>query len=255
MNPIPAIVLAGGKSSPEMIAATGVSNRALTIIDGEPMVTHIINALSGSEFVDNIVVVGDNIPVTDNILRHPDQGGLVDNIFAGMDVLNVVDRVLVSTSDIPFIRPEMITDFIEAGLKLNADLIYPIVPVGKCTDRFPGIHRTSVALREGRFTGGNMMLLNASFFRSKRDIITAAYAARKSPIRLASMMGMDIILRLLAAMTLFPSALSLNHLERTASRMLDGNAKSYISPWPEIATDIDKPEDIMALKTFQINPQ
>lgn len=252
MNPIPAIVLAGGKSSPEMIAVTGVSNRALTPIDGKPMVAHILDALRGSEFVDTIVVVGDNIPLEENILHHSDQGGLVDNIFAGMDAVGATYKVLVSTSDIPFIRPEMVTDFIKEALKMDADLIYPIVPVQKCSDRFPGIHRTSVALREGRFTGGNMMLLNAAFFRSKRDIITAVYDARKSPMRLASMLGVETILRLIAAMIFLPSALSVSQLEQTASRMLGGKAQAYISPWPEIATDIDKPEDILALQAIQL---
>jgi hypothetical protein len=37
-------------------------------------------------------------------------------------------------------------------------------------------------------------------------------------------------------------------LERAVGRLLGGTAKAYVSPYPEIATDIDKPSDLAAIE-------
>ena len=45
------------------------------------------------------------------------------------------------------------------------------MPVDLCYLRFPGVKRTSLRLREGRFTGGNAMLVNGAFLMAHRERI------------------------------------------------------------------------------------
>src|SRR5262249_44752047 len=98
------------------------------------------------------------------------------------------------------------------------------------------------------FTGGNVILAKPAFLLTHRDRITNAYAARKSPLKLAVMLGLGTVARFALSLTGLRQILAISHLEMAASRLLDGTARALISPYPEIATDIDKPEDLAAIK-------
>jgi 2-phospho-L-lactate guanylyltransferase (CobY/MobA/RfbA family) len=232
-----------------MIAATGLENRALVSLRGQTMLDHVVNALSGAECISSIVVMG-NVPVSPRYHTLPDRGGFVENIFAGLEQTEESDRVLICTSDIPFITVEVVEDFCRNGAALQADMVYPIVPVESCFQKYPGMKRTALSLKEGRFTGGNMMLVNPDFMHAQRERIASAYAARKSPIRLALMLGIGTTIRVALAMTILPRILSIPPLEASAGKLVGGTARAYISPYPEIATDIDRVEDLQAAQTL-----
>jgi hypothetical protein len=44
-----------------------------------------------------------------------------------------------------------------------------------------------------------------------------------------------------------PGLLTIERLEQTGSRLVGGRVRALISPYPEIATDIDNPDDLQAL--------
>lgn len=243
---VPAVVLAGGKAKPEIEAATGQTNRALIPVNGVTMLSRVVRALRESASVDSITVVGD-VPDSSDYVRLPDGGGFVENVFAGVDSRAGAGHVLVSTSDVPFLTSESVDDLVRRGIALEADVVYPIVPVADCYARYPGIKRTAARLREGEFTGGNLMLVRAMFMREQRDRLALAYALRKSPVRLAFMLGIGTILRFAAARLISPRLLALHHAEAAGSRFIGGTARALISPYPELATDIDSVEDLVAI--------
>lgn len=246
---IPAIVLAGGKAKPDMIAASGQENRALVSLRGQTMLDHVIDALKGAECISSIVVTG-NVPDSSRYRVVPDQGGFVENIFTGLEQIEDAHRVLICTSDIPFITAEVVEDFCVNGNALQADMVYPIVLVETCLQKYPGMRRTALSLKEGRYTGGNMMLVNPDFMQAQRERIALAYAARKSPLRLALMLGLGTAIRVTLAMTILPRILTIPSLEASACRLVGGTARAYISPYPEIATDIDRAEDLQVAQTL-----
>jgi GTP:adenosylcobinamide-phosphate guanylyltransferase len=243
----PVVILAGGRNSPEMKAVSGVDNRALLKIDGETMISRIHHALINSGIISQVIVVGDIPPLPDS-LSIPDRGSLVENIYAGLEKAGNSEKVLICTSDIPFLTEQAVADFVQKAQQIDADLVYPIVSVDECSKRFPGIKRTSIALKEGRFTGGNMMLIRPGFLLGHRKLISDCYAARKSPLKLAAMLGFGIITRLIISQLCCPDILKLESLQDAASHMIDGKIRACITPWAEIATDIDKPEDIIAIR-------
>jgi GTP:adenosylcobinamide-phosphate guanylyltransferase len=248
VSKVPSIVLAGGKSKPDMIVATGVENRALIQVSGKTMLSHVVDALR-SAGSPGICVVG-NVGDSPSYRRLDDSGGFVENLFAGCEEFRDSPFVLVSTSDIPFLTRESIVDLVERGSELNADIVYPVVPVAKCYERFPGIKRTAAKIRDGEFTGGNVILARPEFLLSHRDRITRAYAARKSPLRLAIMLGLGTVARFALSLTGWRNVIAIEHLESAVSRLLGGQARALISSYPEIATDIDKPEDLEAIKNL-----
>jgi GTP:adenosylcobinamide-phosphate guanylyltransferase len=238
---IDAVVLAGGTAKPALAAAMKAPHRALAVVDGRTMLDSVVSALRYEERIARIAVVG-SMPESPDYALLPDAGSFVANVLAGAE-WSEAERLLVSSCDIPYITAEAVHDFLEHALRMDADIVYPVADVAACTARFPRLKRTSVRLKEGRYTGGNMMLFRREFLLRQRGRIEAAYAARKSPLRLASMLGFVTLLRLAAAQTVSASAASIPALERAAGRLLGGTARAYITPFVEIATDLDKPED------------
>lgn len=245
---VPAVILAGGKAKPDIVALTGVDNRALIPVRGRTMLDWVVEALRESENVEDITVVGD-LPASPEYGSVADQGDFVGNVFGGIHAAGDSEYVLVTTVDVPFITAEVVDDFVRNARRLGADIAYPIVQVEKCYERFPGVKRTAIGLKEGRFTGGNMMLMRPEFLLSHRERIASAYAARKSPLKLAMMFGMGTVARLVLSLAGVKSALNLPLLERAAGKVLGGTTRAYISPFPEIATDIDRPSDLEAVET------
>lgn len=247
---IPVVILAGGKASMDMEAATGVSNRALIDVGGKTMILRIVEALRECELCGDITVVG-KMPPSDHYTRLPDKGDFISNVISGAVVSGNHPFVLICTCDLPFLTGEAVTDFLTAAIdkatQSGATVVYPVVPVSRCYRRFPGLKRTALKLKEAHFTGGNMMLARPQFLISQRKRIADAYRARKSPLRLANMLGLDMIFRLLFSQIFAPHLLTLPLLEKRISQMLAGPARVYVSPYPEIATDLDKPSDYVAV--------
>ena len=247
---VPVVILAGGQASMDMEAATGVSNRAMIRIGGKTMLLRIVEALQSSELCGEIIVVG-KVPQSDFYSRLPDKGDFVSNTVSGAVANAEAPFVLICTCDLPFLTAESVTDFLTGALEKatqsGASVVYPIVPVARCYRRYPGLKRTALKLREARFTGGNLMLARPQFLISQRQRIAAAYRARKSPLRLANLLGWDMIFRLLVSQTLLPRLLTLPYLEKRVSQLLAGPARVFVSGYPEIATDLDRLSDYVAV--------
>lgn len=245
---IDTIILAGGKNSPAMQAVAQTPVRALTPLGPGTMLDCVVVALADAPSVGRLFVVGD-IPASDAYTQIPQGATLMDNLFAGIAAACQdlpAARLLVSTSDIPFLTPAGVEDFVAQSLAADADFCYPIIPIEACRAAYPQMKRTTVRLREGTFTGGNLMLVNPQFMLAQREPLARAYAARKRPFQLGAMLGWGLLARLLLAQTLAPNALSIPLLEQGVARLLGGGsrARAIVTHYAEIGTDIDSPEDV-----------
>ena len=180
---IPTVILAGGIAKPDLQAMTGQSNRSQVIVAGKTLLRHVVDAArtagtDGSP-LGPLVVVG-NVPASTDYDGVPDTNDFVANVFAGLDRFPNAPYVLLATSDLPFLTGMVVGDFARGaeayGRANNADLLWPIVPVKLCYDRFPGVRRTALRLREGEFTGGNLALVRPGFLIAHRARIAAASA-------------------------------------------------------------------------------
>ncbi|CEK17887.1 nucleotidyltransferase family protein [Chthonomonas calidirosea] len=247
---LPVVILAGGKAKPELQAAIGGPHRALAVVGGKTLLAHMVEAMQEAG-ATSICVVGD-MPTSLSYHVLPDQGDFVANLFAGLSFFSEEPFVLVSTCDLPFLTGNVVLRFMEDSLQLakreHAGFIWPVVPVSLCYERFPQIRRTSLRLSEGVFTGGNLALIAPKALLKQQARIASAYAARKSPLRLAKLLGASALLRLLLSQTLFPSLLTISWLESRVSNLLGSPARALRSEYPELATDLDRPEDFRALK-------
>jgi CTP:molybdopterin cytidylyltransferase MocA len=240
------VILAGGGAGSTLAHAGGVENKALLQYRGRTLLDIAITAMRESGVIDDVLVVGD-LPVPPGVGNVPDRGSFIANLLNGLDAIGLAENAIVSTSDMPFLSPATVAGFARSAARLDADLVYPIVAVEPCARAFPEMRRTSLPVREGRFTGGNMVLARPCSLISHRADIERAYASRKSPLRLALMLGPTVTLGVAASVLTGRGFVALTRLERAASRLIGARARALVMDDPAIATDVDRPGDLDAL--------
>lgn len=250
---VPALVLAGGKTAPEFAAAAGVpetpGSRALADINGLPMVRYVLRALQASSRVDQVILVAPpgfpDQPEADQ--RIEADRDLPGNILAGLEHCNNAEFALIVTADVPFLSPEAVDDFIKVSLEREADCCYAGISKEACDQRFPGMRRTYLHTQSGSFTGGNVVLQRVSAFPRQADMVREAYLRRKSPAFLARLIGWQNLLKF------FLRRLTPKDIEESASRLLGVQCRLIVTPWAELGTDIDKPDDLVLARQL-LNP-
>nr|WP_279232292.1 NTP transferase domain-containing protein [Thermus albus] len=213
----------------------GVRSKALVPYRGRPMAEWVLSALQEAGL--SAIYVGENPGLAPSPrLTLPDTGSLLGNLEAALG--HVEGRVLVATADIPHLTAEAVRFVLEKAPE--AALVYPIVPKGAVEARFPHTRRTYARLREGVFTGGNLLLLHKELFFQALPLAKRVVALRKKPLALARLIGLDILLKLLLG------RLTLPELEARARGILGVEARALITPYPEVGVDVDREEDLVS---------
>lgn len=232
------VILAGGKCPPDLAEVSGVEDRA-NIPFGDRTCLQIVAEALG-EFGDLVVVGGPEVKGT----RQTQSGKtFIESVALGLEQVKS-DRMLIATVDIPCLTREAVGDFMAASDP--AALNYPIIRAEDCEQEFPGMKRTTLRLREGVFTGGNLGLVPTETMRRAIPVLEHAYAHRKSPLKLAQLVGLDTMLRLVMG-KLAPKTLTIPALESSVGRFLKIPVKAVITSHPSIGADIDSAEQYRAL--------
>ncbi|MCC6442114.1 MAG: NTP transferase domain-containing protein [Armatimonadetes bacterium] len=243
---VSAVVLAGGISKPEKALVPGMLNKALVPIHGRPMVEYVLDALREAACIEAIRVVGTLPARSAEGAAEMLPGGetFFENIRIGVKASRT-QKVLLASVDVPMLTGRMVDSFIRAALSTGADFCYPIVPMAAARLKYPEMKRTSVRIREGEFTGGNLVLIDAAVLLKNGPLIEKVFSLRKSPAGLLKIIGLSLVVRFLLSRA-FPAAISIPYLERRVGSILGGSASAIVFPYPEIGADIDKPEDLAA---------
>lgn len=238
MAAVEAIVLAGGRPDDPLARRFAVPGKCFVPFRGRPLVEHVLEPLAASGLTT--VVVGPDHPLRPAPrLRLPDQGGMLENLEAALEVARS-DKVLVATGDMPFLSAEAIRYVL--GQAPKAGLVYCVVRKEEIERSFPGMRRTYARLREGSFTGGNVILLDKALFTSALGLARKVVAQRKNPLALAQMIGWGVLLKLLLGRLTIPE------LEARVSRILGMPARALVVPFAGVGVDIDKEEDLVWLE-------
>ena len=186
---VTAIVLGGGNSDDAVAARFGVAVKALAIIAGQPMAAHVLRALRGAE-VERIVYVGPVTPALEGLIdtHVAARGTMLENLQVGLAAIGDAQRVLVATADIPLLTSAAVQDVLTRDP--GAGLVYPVIDMLDSQAMFPTGKRTSAKLKEGRFTGGNLFLLEPRLVNDFLPRLEFVLDNRKNVLRLAGMFGL-----------------------------------------------------------------
>lgn len=241
---VPAIVLAGGRTSPEFALAAGVpaepGARALAVVAGEPMVVHVLRALQQAGRIGRIILVAPaGFPAqAEADVQVVSNGLITQNIHAGMACCPQDEFALCVTADIPFLTPAAVDDYVERALAEGHDTAYSVVSRTACDAEFPGMPRTYLRTPRGDFTGGNLVLQRICVFGALDRFLVEAHARRKDPIYLARLIGFGNVVRLLTGQ------LTLERIGDAVTRIVGIRCGLVESPYAVVGTDVDRPEDL-----------
>jgi GTP:adenosylcobinamide-phosphate guanylyltransferase len=242
MAMVDALILAGSPNDGQLKDCSPARYEALINIGGKAMVEYVVDALKESPDIRRIVVVGPPeelkkvLPGYTTVV--PANLDLMGNLLEGLKYLPDAGQVLMATCDIPMITPQAIENFLFLCSSRKADIYYPVIPRSYVERSYPRTRRTYVSFREGQFTGGNLFLFNPAVVEGCLRQSQRVIDARKSPLRLGRMLGLNFLLKFLL------HRITLKEAEARASGLLGVNGAVVISNYPEMGVDVDKPSDL-----------
>lgn len=240
-----AVVLAGGDPGDRLAVDAGVAAKALVPLGHEPLGSYVLRALQDSPAVSKVVYVGPTNSRLNGLYDVQLPGGhrMVDSLALGLGAalsLSQSGRVLLLGADIPWVSGDMITRFVAAAAATTttdgpAQLVYPVVPETAATEQFPEQKRTYARLKDGKFTGGNLVLMQTALVPKLIPQIDRVFRARKNPFALAGIVGFDVLLRLLLGRA------DISRLERRVSAILGAPVRALVTNDAALAADVDSP--------------
>lgn len=247
---VDAVVLAGAPNTSQLKDVDSAKWEAAISIHGKPMVNYVIEALQKTESIEKIVAAApadlQNL-LPERVSFVPSGASLVDNVFLAAEALQGRNnKILLVTADIPLIHAEAIDDFLARCGELQGEIFYPIISQEANEQVYPEAVRTYFSLKEGTFTGGNILLATPEAINNSRWIMDEVISKRKHPWKLFRLLGFWFIIKFLT------KRLTLQEVEKQASEILGYTGVAIISPYPELGTDVDKPSDL-ALATKMLD--
>src|SRR5512135_314995 len=175
-----AVVTAGGIPQPDelLYPYTQGKPKALLDICGKPMIQWVLDAISGAKRVENVVLIGmteeSGVTCSKPLTFIPNRISMIENILGGihkiMEINPSATSVLMASSDIPAITPEIVDWEVEAALQKDADICYNVARRETIEARYPGSRRTYVKLKDMEVCGGDMNVVHTSVASTNMDI-------------------------------------------------------------------------------------
>lgn len=259
MPGIDVVIPAGGQTKEDFERVTGVRRKPLVKFNDKTVIRSTIEALKGSPRVGRIVIVGADevIDHPDCVLadaRLPDKGSGPRNIMSGIEQLQQMpsppDRVLIVTSDLPFLTPNSVERFLDL-CETNVDFNVPLIERPDYEEAYPGAEATFVKLLDGEWTTGCMYEVSVKGFRTALPHIEEVFMRRKSKLKIAWMLGPKFVWDYAFKKLTVPD------IEAKITDLLKVQGRAVPGSPPELAYDIDYVDDYkyaVAFKAKTANP-
>ena len=247
-----AIVIAGGIPKPEdpLYDYTQGNNKALLEIADKPMIQWVLDALEGAQEIKRLVIIG--LPEDSDMSGRkiaaylPTQGDLLENVKAGaVKVLEInpdAKKVLVVSSDIPTITPEMVDWCVDTAQQSEHEVYYNVITRQVMEARFPESNRSYVRLKDMEVCGGDMNVIHTGLITENNELWVRVVAARKNALKQALLVGIDNLILLLMR------AIDLESAVQRVSKRLNIKGKAIQCPYAEIGMDVDKPHQLQIVR-------
>jgi molybdopterin-guanine dinucleotide biosynthesis protein A len=243
VSALDAIVLAGGPIDAVAQLQPGAPNKAFVEIGGVTLLERVLRPLRSSPSVGRIVAVappdvaGRPAVAAADELR-PDGRRITDSLRSGLAGFAPDAAVLIVASDLPVLTVAAIEDFAGRVRRADADVAYGCVERRAHVAKYPQVPHTWARLRDGTFCGGGIVAMKPRALPLLERFLERLGAARKRPLRLASLFGWDVLARYALG------RLSIAQAEARATSLLGATARAIVSPYPETGVNVDRVSDV-----------
>ena len=245
MTKFDAILPAGGTLDPDFAAKVGTSVKALLEFEGITILENTIRILRETGRINRIVVSGPEevrnhrlSSLADIVLPSGPSGP--ENILNGLKHLlaseNPPEKILIVTTDLPFLTKEVIERYIEA-CPTDKAICVPAITEKEYQTRFPGSTATFIQLKDDTWTAGCAYIIESTAFQSSMPHIERVFQNRKSTVGMARMLGLKFLIKMLTKRLTVPD------VESKIQSMLGCSGAAVRNCPAELAYDIDYYDD------------
>jgi GTP:adenosylcobinamide-phosphate guanylyltransferase len=251
-TPLDAVILAGGINTRELYLGYRPGYKALVEIAGRPLISYVLDALTGSAGIGRIAIVGSEADLRPAVGPEyaitPSGDSLMGSVLAALSVFPDSPMIALVTGDLPMLRSEMIDRFIVLCRERVSDyadnLFLSVVPEENFNGAFAACAKNMNRFRDTAICHGNLVLISPSIARNEKAMsrINALYAERKNPISSALAVGLGMGLAYVFGVHIF-HALSLKRMAAIVSNNFGMGFIPIAFTFPEVAVDVDEPGD------------
>ncbi|UCH58342.1 MAG: nucleotidyltransferase family protein [Anaerolineales bacterium] len=247
-----AIVTAGGVPEPgePLYEYTQGTHKAMLDVAGKPMIQWVLDALCEAQKIRQIVMIGLS---EDSGLKCkklgaflPNQGSMLNNIRAGvgkiLELQPDAEHVMIVSSDVPSIKPEMIDWIVDTCMQTDDDIYYNVITQDVMEKRFPLSKRSYTNLKDVAVCGGDINVIRSSLVTSEDEIWDHLIGARKNVLKQAAILGFDTLFLLLLR------RITIDNAVKKVAKRLNVTGRAVICPYAEVGMDIDKPHQLELLR-------
>ncbi len=245
-----AVILAGDRRPHDPVAeAANVPCKALTPIDGIPMVIRVLDALDKAESVESSVLCGPEWSIVNHeqILAKRVRSTHVSWIqpqatpslsaYHAMDSIEQETLVLLTTADHALLHPALIDTFCREARATGGDVAVGVARHDMVQTAFPNTKRTATRLQDGAYCGCNLFAFLTPQSREIAKFWRRVERHRKNPLRVIGILGWRTVLQYLLR------RLSLTQALACLSRKVGLTIHAVELPFPEAALDVDTVND------------
>ena len=247
-----AIVTAGGipQARDPLYAYSNGNSKALIDVAGKPMVQWVLDALSDSKKVENVIVIGltakSGLTCKKPLHYVSNQGRMLANIVTGVkksiELNKKSEYVLIVSSDIPAIKGEMVDWLVKTAMETQDDIYYGVCPQEVMESRYPTSNRTYTKLKDMLVCGADMNIIHVNQVTEHLETWEALIGNRKSPLASAAVIGWDTLFQL------FTRQLTLQGMVERASQRIGIKGRAILWDHAEPGMDVDKPHQLEIMR-------
>lgn len=250
---VSAVVLAGGVNEIPLYEGYRPGYKALVEVGGRPCIRYVLDALSASRSVGEICVVGAEdllAPAVGDrgVIYRPAEDNPLGSFLTGLRAFQSNDQVLVTAADLPLLTGPIVDAFLDgcaaAAPARRETVCISVVRREDFVGPFGRTHKAINHFRDGIYAHGNLALADPRILRNATAMrrMNAMYAARKSELRSALALGASVGLAYVIGVH-FLHLLTLRQMAAIASRRFGIRLVPVALSHPEVAVDVDEPED------------
>lgn len=232
-----AAITAGGRPGDPFARALGVPTKALASVSAITMLDRAIDAVRATGARRIVVIGGEAVRAhcgsrVDDVIDEAPDGR--ENIRRAM-ACGTSEPLLLSSSDMPFVTPSAMADFVENARA--CDLALPLAEANAYEATFPGAPPHVTRLGRERIANGNVVYFGAGIAPRALDASQRFFDARKSLVRMAGLLGPGLLLRFATR------RLRIAHVEARGSALLGCAVRAIRNASPTLCFDIDSIDD------------
>ncbi len=198
-----AIVLAGKRPGVDPVAAAnGEIYKAMVLVAGKPMLTHVVSAVCRSDRIAHLIIVaGEGLADIQTVTGFVDaaDGKPVSTVTAKQTLSDSVlgaiasqpegTKFLVTTSDHPLLTTEMVDDFLERA-ETHSGVSIAFVDQQTIESAHRNMKRTYLRFRGVNVSGANLFAFNGKNGLHAVEVFRRIEANRKSPLKMVATFGL-----------------------------------------------------------------